>query len=178
MHLAFHIGQELRIGHISPVADGEVKIALGIELHSASKVNACTGILGDRCLEDRLLINKRHVLEPSPNDLRQSHVVFDVRKCEVNPPVRGEVGMQFDVEQSTLAFRKYRRDSAHRIGKQTSVLNHTQRARPLGHEQSAVGKRDQPPWVFQPVCNDFDLEIFLLRRDHFGTECRPCAEIK
>ena len=174
---------ELALRDELAVADADEEISVGVERELRAVVSGplAPGVR----FEDFLDVVQRVVLETRSQEGSRALGIVRVALgvAQVDQAVGLEVGVHRDFLEAALSLVADRRQGADRIRQQFAVANDPEPSRPLGDEDVAIGQEGDAPRVLEPVGNDLDGEVVLLRLNHLGAgrrggdrECRGGGE--
>jgi hypothetical protein len=85
---------------------------------------------------------------------------------QIDPAVLFVIGMELNVEQSTLTIIVNRRNIFNLAGLKHIICENKDPAFPLRHQHPAVGQKGDSPWIFQSGCKRINGEIYFFRRNN------------
>ena len=145
------------------LADGDEQMALRVERQTRAEVLArAHQRLGD---EDHLQVLEPAVAERGARDPGAVAAVALGRIGEIDHLVRGEGGIQRDVQQPALAAGVDRRHARDRLGLEHAVPDDAQAAGALGDQDVAVRQERHAPRMLEPAHHGDQLERRLLGGD-------------
>lgn len=170
MNLPVGAGEILCVARAATIADGEIKVPIGIEDDATSIVVACgdVGVVGR--FEDDLLARPGVFNDVTSNEaghrplspLAFVNAIELVAVSKVDPAIPGVLGINGDVHQISLSRVDDLGCAGNGISDHLIVSHHPQVARSFGDESGAiVGKVDRPGYL-EAAREDVDLDVEMI----------------
>ncbi len=135
------------------VADGHEQVALGVEHQARAEMPATAAWTVQA--EDHLDVVEARLgarfVEPAARHRGAGTAAVAGREREIDEAVRGEFGVQGDVEHAALAAGDDRWGARHHDAGAAIEVDEPESARPFGDQRLAVRQKRQPPGMRQPA---------------------------
>jgi hypothetical protein len=185
-HLAVVLAQILGAVALPALADGDEQMALRVERQTRAEVLARIHERLGR--EDHLQVLEPPLAQPGARDPRAVAAVAGGRVGEIDHPVRGESGIEGDVEQPALPARVDFRHALDRLRIEHPVAHYAHPSGALGNEDFPVRQERHAPRVLEAGHDRHDPERGMLGADRLvrplsdrllrtphEDECRACS---